>query len=69
VRLAVATVSRSHARMRFEKQQWYIENLSTTNPVQVNDREVPMGEGPRVLMDGDRIRLGEVVLRYRQTSP
>jgi pSer/pThr/pTyr-binding forkhead associated (FHA) protein len=69
VRLAAATVSRSHARMRFENQQWLIENLSTTNPVQVNDREVRVGEGPRVLVDGDLIRLGEVVLRYRWTSP
>jgi hypothetical protein len=58
------TVSRRHARMDFADGRWTITNLSTTNPVVVNDRALANGGSARKLSDGDRIELGEVALRF-----
>lgn len=64
VQITAATVSRMHARIRFEDGRWSICNLSTTNPLRVNGRELEvMVEIP--LENGDRIQLGEVELNYR----
>ena len=64
IQLAAATVSRTHARIRYEGGSWHIANLSTTNPLRLNGRELPaMADFP--LADGDRIQLGEVELCYR----
>ncbi len=65
IQLKIATVSRMHARMRFLDGGWWIENLSTTNPVVVNGEPLSSGDGSRHhLGDGDRIEMGEVVFRY-----
>lgn len=65
IQLKIATVSRMHARMRFLEGGWWIENLSTTNPVVVNGAPLSSGDGSRHhLGDGDRIEMGEVVFRY-----
>lgn len=59
------TVSRRHAQMEFIDGRWRIVNLSRTNPIMVNDEVLPVGHGTaRTLSDGDRIELGEVVLRF-----
>ena len=42
-----------------------VENLSKTNPVVVNDDELSDIDGERPLVDGDRLELGEIVLRFR----
>lgn len=64
IQLPAATVSRQHARIRYEGGIWHIANLSMTNPLRVNGRELPpMQES--ALADGDRIELGEVELSYR----
>ncbi len=65
VQLPVSTVSRLHARMRFAEGAWTISNLSSTNPLRVNGRELALSEESPALADGDRIEVGEVVLRYR----
>jgi len=65
VALRSGTVSRRHARFAFENGRWSVSNLSKTNPVVVNDDELGHAEGERALADGDRIELGEVVLRFR----
>jgi hypothetical protein len=65
VTLESHTVSRRHARFAFNNGRWAIENLSQTNPVVVNDEDLPDSAGERPLADGDKIELGEVVLRYR----
>jgi pSer/pThr/pTyr-binding forkhead associated (FHA) protein len=59
------TVSRQHARFAFSNGRWSVANLSRTNPVVVNDERLadPTVEHP--LADGDRLELGEVVLRFR----
>jgi hypothetical protein len=67
------TVSRQHAELEFADGHWTITNLSDTNPVLVNDapvsfsgsgRGIRSGTRARVLSDGDRIAMGEVLLRF-----
>jgi FHA domain-containing protein len=65
VTLQSSTVSRLHARFAFNNGRWAIANLSQTNPVVVNDEHLLDSAGERPLADGDKIELGEVVLRYR----
>lgn len=64
VTLTSSTVSRRHARVTYADGRWLVTNLSRTNPVVVNDRAIADFEGPRPLLDGDRIELGDVVLRF-----
>ena len=64
VTLASRTVSRRHARVAFADGRWLVTNLSRTNPVVVNDETLAEFEGARALADGDRIELGDVVLRF-----
>jgi hypothetical protein len=64
ISLNSSTVSRQHARLAFAGGKWAVANLSKTNPVVVNDEELGNGDGERPLADGDRIELGEVVLRF-----
>lgn len=64
VTLTSRTVSRRHARVTYDNGRWLVTNLSHTNPVVVNDRAIADFEGPRPLLDGDRIELGDVVLRF-----
>jgi hypothetical protein len=66
VRLHNPTVSRTHARLRFEKGEWHVVNLSSTNPALLNGEVLPVDDEERALRDGDRLELGEVVLRYRR---
>jgi hypothetical protein len=64
VQLDVPTVSRKHARMRWDGARWSLTNLSATNPVSVNGVALP-GEGSAIdLADGDRIEMGEVTFRF-----
>ncbi len=65
VTLESSTVSRRHARFAFKNGRWAVANLSQTNPVVVNDEDLLDSAGERPLTDGDKIELGEVVLRYR----
>ena len=64
VTLTSSTVSRRHARVSWSDGRWLVSNLSRTNPVVVNDHALAEFEGPRPLLDGDRIELGDVVLRF-----
>ena len=64
IALNSSTVSRQHARLAFSAGKWAVANLSKTNPVVVNDQELTNLDGERQLADGDRIELGEVVLRF-----
>jgi hypothetical protein len=64
ISLNSSTVSRQHARLAFAGGKWAVANLSKTNPVVVNNVELSNVDGERPLADGDRIELGEVVLRF-----
>ena len=59
-------MSRRHARLAFSNGHWAVANLSQTNPVVVNDEEFAHTDAARGLADGDRLELGEVVLRFRE---
>jgi len=58
------TVSRRHARFAFDHGQWTVMNLSRTNPTVVNGVELSANDTGHDLRDGDRLELGEVVLRF-----
>jgi hypothetical protein len=68
IQLAASTVSRMHARIRYVDGTWWITNLSETNPLSLNGKELRSTEEVP-LADGDRIQLGEVELSYRQRRP
>ncbi len=66
VQLRAHTVSREHAALAYVDGAWSVENLSQTNPVIVNGRELAHGAQPFLLAEGDLIEMGEVVFRYRE---
>jgi len=58
-------VSRRHAQITEENGRYYVESLSTTNPIFLNYENTPL-QGKRPLQSGDRIRLGgsNIVLTF-----
>ncbi len=64
VRIRSQTVSRRHAQIRFEGSpaRAYLRDLGTVNGTRVNGALV---EGEHPLVDGDRIRVGDVNATYR----
>ena len=57
--VAVAQLSRRHARFEHRNDQWWLTDLGSTNGTWVNGE--PIGERPVALGDGDQIVLGGVV--------
>ncbi len=53
------TVSTQHARLSYHHNQWWIEDLGSTNGTYLNQEVVST---PLVLTVGDQIRCGQVVL-------
>lgn len=66
VRLDDATVSRRHAELRPELGAWMVIDLGSANGVLVNDERIA---APRRLVDGDRVGIGQVVLRFGSARP
>ena len=64
IQLKQKTVSRTHAIVRHRHGEWLLENLSMTNPTRLNGEELGVKE--RLLTEGDRIEMGEVVLQFRE---
>ncbi len=57
-------VSRRHAELSFNGQQWQVKDLNSTNGSAVNDQRL----GPNVLQplnNGDQIRVGKLVLVFQ----
>ena len=63
VQLNEQTVSRRQAALNVLDGRYMLENLSGTNPTQVNGRSV--GREPMPLSDGDLVQLGQLSLRFR----
>ncbi|MCA9734135.1 MAG: FHA domain-containing protein [Deferribacteres bacterium] len=57
------TVSREHAKLRFDShlRTWHVENLSKTNPVYHNNKQ--LGK-PSLLFDQDIIEIGVYSLEF-----
>jgi pSer/pThr/pTyr-binding forkhead associated (FHA) protein len=61
------TVSSQHARLSYHHQQWWLEDLASTNGTFINDEAVI---APVVITDGDKLRLGHMGVRieFGQTN-
>jgi pSer/pThr/pTyr-binding forkhead associated (FHA) protein len=54
-----STISLRHLKLTFHHHQWWAEDLESTNGSYLNGVKI---ESPVVLTDGDRLRLGKVLL-------
>lgn len=53
------TVSSRHARLSYHHNQWWLEDLNSTNGTFLNDERVST---PTVIVSGDELRVGQVAL-------
>ena len=63
---SAAGVSRRHCRLLFENDAWQIEDLMSTNHTFVNGIALE-AHAPKVLRDGDDLRLGKLRLQFHHT--
>lgn len=56
--LAEATISRSHAALGFDGENFYVEDLSSTNGTTVNGAKV----SKQVLKNDDEVQMGKLVI-------
>lgn len=59
-------ISRLHARVLVREGNATLEDLNSKNGTHVNGERIST---PHVLSDGDEIRLGTIVLKFRRASP
>ena len=65
VRVDDVTISRRHAEIRPDGERWEVADLGSANGTLLNDDRL---SAPVWLNDGDRITLGQVVLRFAQAA-
>jgi hypothetical protein len=53
------TISSRHARLSYHHQQWWLEDLASTNGTFLNDEAITT---PVVITHGDELRLGHIAL-------
>jgi pSer/pThr/pTyr-binding forkhead associated (FHA) protein len=53
-------VSRQHARLSYHHNQWWVEDLNSTNGTYLNDERIYT---PTVVVTGDEVRVGPVTLK------
>jgi pSer/pThr/pTyr-binding forkhead associated (FHA) protein len=58
-------VSRLHARIFYDNGQYMLEDENSTNFTYLNRQKLP-GKTPSVLHDNDEVRLGRVLLRFKE---
>lgn len=63
--IADETVSSRHARLSYHHNQWWLEDLNSTNGTFLNDDRVFT---PTVVISGDEIRCGQIVLKILITT-
>jgi pSer/pThr/pTyr-binding forkhead associated (FHA) protein len=59
------TISSRHARLSYHHNQWWLEDLNSTNGTFLNDDRVFT---PTVVITGDEIRCGQIVLKILITT-
>lgn len=59
----LAGLSRHHARLTWHDEQSWLEDLNSVNWTYLNQQRLLPGQ-PQALKDGDRLRLGNVLLTY-----
>jgi pSer/pThr/pTyr-binding forkhead associated (FHA) protein len=59
------TVSSRHARISYHHNQWWVDDMSSTNGTFLNDDRVYT---PTVVISGDEIRCGQIVLKVAITA-
>ncbi len=64
VTLNHSSVQPVHARMTYREGEWWIETLTHLDPVAVNHAVLMVSAPLRRLIDGDRIRIGEVEFQF-----
>ena len=57
----VRSISRSHARLRYQGRKVTVEDAGSTNGTFVNDQRV---DGPTLLRSGDRFQVGSVHFKF-----
>ena len=65
IRLTDESVSRQHALLRLNPDGDWLENLSRTNPTQLNGTRV---DAPVALADGDVMRVGSIEIGYHNLA-
>ncbi len=63
--LSHETVSARHAKISYHHSQWWVEDLRATNGTYLNDQRV---EIPTVLVNGDELRCGQMILEIHDTE-
>lgn len=56
------TVSSNHARLSYHHEQWWVEDLHSTNGTFLNEARI---QTPTVIMNGDELRCGQVNLNIQ----
>ena len=60
LRLEDKTISARHARLSYRHNQWWVEDLKSTNGTFLNEEPV---NTMTVLVSGDEIRVGQTIMR------
>ena len=64
VTLNHSSIQPVHARMTYRDGSWWMENLARNDPVVINSAVLRLSAPPRLLKDGDRVRIGAAVFRF-----
>jgi pSer/pThr/pTyr-binding forkhead associated (FHA) protein len=56
------TISTEHARLSYHHNQWWLEDLQSTNGTFLNEEPV---SAPIVITTGDQLRCGQVIMSIR----
>jgi pSer/pThr/pTyr-binding forkhead associated (FHA) protein len=62
--LSEPTISRAHAAIGYEKGEFFVQDLGSTNGTGVNGKREPR----TILSDGDELQLGKLLLRFNLVS-
>jgi len=63
--LSNATISRQHAKIKFERDDFYLYDLGSANHSFVNEKQVT---DPVVIKDNDIVRLGELEFLFKRLA-